>query len=144
MASKVKLTPYNLSLSATRLKKVLQLNRDLFCLRQLTLYRGAHGEGWGSVTASIDGCCQGGQFNLYGNILKSHPSMLGVGFVIREIEMMLWGAHDGYGPVKAFDLVEISKLASRRSGRKPYALYRCMFSVPRETCIIPQGDLLIR
>ena len=38
--------------------------------------------------------------------------MLAVGFVIREIDMMLCGAHDGYGRVKAYDLVEISKLAS--------------------------------
>ena len=44
--------------------------------------------------------------------------MLGVGFVIREIDMMLWGAHYGYGRVKAYDLVEISKLASCRSGKK--------------------------
>ena len=66
-ANKVKLTPYTLFLSATRLKKVLRLNRDLFCLRQLTLYRGAHGEGWGSVPASIDDCCQGGQFSIYAN-----------------------------------------------------------------------------
>lgn len=61
--------------------------------------------------------------------------MLGVGFVIREIDMMLWGAHDGYGRVKAYDLVEISKLASCRSGRKPYALYICMFFVPRRVMI---------
>ena len=77
-------------------------------------------------------------------ILESHPSMLGVAFVIRQIDMMLWGARDGYDRVKAYDLVEISKLASCRSGRQPYALYRCMFFVPRETCIIPQGDHLIR
>ena len=70
--------------------------------------------------------------------------MLGVGFVIREIDMMLWGAHNGCGPVKAYVLVEISRLASCRSGRQPFALYRCIFFVPRETYIIPQGDLLIR
>lgn len=75
-ANKVKLTPYDLSLSATRLKKVLRLNRDLFCLRQLTLYRGAHGEDWGSVTASIDGCCQGGQVNTYEKQSSEPPKYL--------------------------------------------------------------------
>ena len=37
-------------------------------------------------------------------ILKSHPSMLGFEFVIRGIDMMLWGVHNGYGRGKAYDL----------------------------------------
>ena len=45
------------------------------------------------------------------NTLKSHSSMLWLGFVIREIDMVLWGTYVGYGRVKAHDHADISKLA---------------------------------
>ncbi len=34
-------------------------------------------------------------------IPSSDPSMLGVNFVIREGDVLLWGTYDGYGRVKA-------------------------------------------
>ena len=56
--------------------------------------------------------------------------MLGVGFVIREIDMMLWGAHDGYGPVKAYDLVEFQSLHHVDQEENPVhstdALFSCL------------------
>lgn len=61
--------------------------------------------------------------------------------MIREIGRVLWGAHDGYGYVKAYDLANIPSLHHVDQVENPMHSTDACSSCLARLVSIPQGDL---